>query len=110
MMRSPRQISGPPLPVRNDVINLTILKDTGFKLWFAAAARFGFALVLPFTYVPSFVHDILAVQSGQHLSLSAANALGRVVIGNLGNRFCAIRIASEAFMSAGVSCIIWMYA
>ncbi|GJJ72382.1 hypothetical protein EMPS_04739 [Entomortierella parvispora] len=115
VMRAPRQISGPPVAARKDVINLTILKDPGFMLWFVAAALFGFAYVVPFTYVPSYAQDVLGlnatVQGGQLLSImSAANAIGRVVIGILGDRLGAIRIASVAFMLAGLSCFIWMFA
>jgi len=115
VMRAPRQISGPPMAARKDVINLAILKDPGFMLWFAAAALFGFAYVVPFTYVPSYAQDVLGldatVQGGQLLSImSAANAIGRVVIGILGDRLGAIRVASVAFMLAGLSCFIWMFA
>ncbi|KAF9997119.1 hypothetical protein BGZ80_010083 [Entomortierella chlamydospora] len=115
VMRAPRQLSGPPIDTRKDTINLTILKDPGFIIWLLAATLFGFAYVVPFTYLPSYAKDIVGldpnVQGGQLLSItSAANAVGRVVIGIAGDRLGAIRVASFSFIAAGASCFIWMFA
>ncbi|KAF9096420.1 hypothetical protein BGX23_011351 [Mortierella sp. AD031] len=115
VMRAPRQISGPPIAQRKDAINLAILRDPGFMLWFVAAALFGFAYVVPFTYVPSYAKDIIRldpnVKGGQLLSImSGANALGRVIIGMAGDRLGAIRVAAFTFTLAGLSCFIWMFA
>ncbi|KAF8926334.1 major facilitator superfamily domain-containing protein [Dissophora ornata] len=115
VMRGPRQLAGPPISARKETINLEILKDPGFMLWFASAALFGFAYIIPFTYVPSYAKDIVGldpnVQGGQLLSImSAANAVGRIVIGFAGDRLGAIRVAAFSFVAAGASCFIWMSA
>ncbi|KAG0357075.1 major facilitator superfamily domain-containing protein [Gamsiella multidivaricata] len=115
VMRAPRQLAGPPIDTRKDTINLGILKDPGFMLWFFSAALFGFAYIIPFTYVPSYAKDIVGldpnIQGGQLLSImSAANAVGRIVIGVCGDRLGAIRVAAFSFIAAGVSCFIWMFA
>ncbi|ORZ17537.1 major facilitator superfamily domain-containing protein [Lobosporangium transversale] len=114
VMRAPRQLSGPPIDIRKDTINLQILKDPGFMLWFISAALFGFAYVVPFTYVPSYAKDVVGldpnVQGGQLLSImSAANAVGRVMIGIAADRIGAIRVATFTFVAAGASCFIWMF-
>ncbi|KAI1311064.1 hypothetical protein EDD11_003537 [Mortierella claussenii] len=115
VMRAPRQLAGPPIAVKEAAMNLTIMKDPGFMLWFLAAALFGFAYVVPFTYIPSFAKDVVGldanVQGGQLLSImSAANAVGRIVIGFLGDRCGAIPVAAVSFLAAGGSCFIWMFA
>ncbi|KAF9436349.1 hypothetical protein BGZ76_004209 [Entomortierella beljakovae] len=115
VMRAPRQISGPPIDPRKDTINLAILKDPGFIIWLLAATLFGFAYVVPFGFLPSFAKDIVGldpnVQGGQLLSItSAANAIGRVIIGLAGDRLGAIRVATFCFIAAGASCFIWMFA
>ncbi|KAK3821580.1 MAG: major facilitator superfamily domain-containing protein [Benniella sp.] len=115
VMRAPRQLSGPPLDTHKDTVNLEILKDPGFMLWFFSAALFGFAYIVPFGYVPSFAKDVVNldanVQGGQLLSImSAANAVGRVIIGVAGDRLGAIRVAAFTFLATGASCFIWMFA
>ncbi|KAI1314934.1 hypothetical protein EDD11_001571 [Mortierella claussenii] len=115
VMRAPRQLSGPPMDARKETINLQIMKDPGFMLWFVSAALFGFAYIVPFSYVPSYAKDIVNldpnVQGGQLLSImSAANALGRISIGLAADRLGAIRVAALTFVAAGASCFIWMFA
>ncbi|KAF9278722.1 hypothetical protein BGZ68_008404 [Mortierella alpina] len=115
VMRAPRQLSGPPIVAKKDMMNLAIMKDPGFMLWFFAAALFGFAYVVPFTYVPSYAKDIVGldpnVQGGQLLSImSGANAVGRIIIGVAGDRLGAIPVAAVSFLAAGASCFIWMFA
>ena len=115
VMRAPRQLAGPPVVAKKDVMNWAIMKDPGFMLWFFAAALFGFAYVVPFTYVPSYAKDVLGldpnVQGGQLLAImSGANAVGRIVIGFAGDRLGAIQVAAVSFLAAGASCFIWMFA
>ncbi|KAG0355532.1 hypothetical protein BGZ54_001111, partial [Gamsiella multidivaricata] len=115
VMRAPRQLAGPTVAPKKEVMNLAIMKDLGFMLWFLAAALFGFAYVVPFTYVPSYAKDIIGldpnVQGGQLLAImSAANAVGRIVIGFAGDRLGAIPVAAFGFLAAGGSCFIWMFA
>ncbi|KAG0047072.1 hypothetical protein BGZ83_007790 [Gryganskiella cystojenkinii] len=115
VMRSPRQLAGPPVAARNNVMNFAIMKDPGFMLWFFAAALFGFAYVVPFAYVPSYAKDVIGldpnVQGGQLLAImSAANAVGRIIIGIAGDRLGAIPVAAVSFLAAGGSCFIWMFA
>ncbi|KAF8931652.1 major facilitator superfamily domain-containing protein [Dissophora ornata] len=115
VMRAPRQLAGPPIKTEKDVMNWAIMKDPGFMLWFTAAILFGFAYVVPFTYVPSYAKDVIGldpnVQGGQLLAImSAANAVGRIVIGFAGDRLGAIPVAASAFIVAGASCFIWMFA
>ncbi|KAF9408286.1 hypothetical protein BGZ94_002358 [Podila epigama] len=115
VMRAPRQLAGPPIPKEKHSINFTILKDPAFLLWFLAAALFGFAYVIPFSYVPSYAKDVIGldanVQGGQLLAImSGANAIGRVLIGVAGDRLGPIPVAAFCFFAAGASCFIWMFA
>ncbi|KAF9583957.1 hypothetical protein BGW38_008025 [Lunasporangiospora selenospora] len=115
VMRAPRQLSGPPAKPRTEVMNLAIMRDPGFLLWFLSAALFGFAYVVPFAYLPSYAKDVIGldpnIQGGQLLAImSGANAVGRIIIGFAGDRLGAIRIASFSFIAAGGSCFIWMFA
>ncbi|KAF9115590.1 biotin holocarboxylase synthetase [Mortierella sp. AM989] len=115
VMRAPRQLSGPPIDPRKDTINLAILKDRGFIIWLLAATLFGFAYIVPFAYLPGYAKDIVGldpnIQGGQLLSItSAANAVGRIVIGIAGDRLGAIRVAAFSFIAAGASCFVWMFA
>ncbi|KAG0262131.1 hypothetical protein BGZ95_004083 [Linnemannia exigua] len=114
VMRAPRQLSGPPVEVKREVMNWSILKDGGFILWILAAVLFGFAYVIPFAYVPSFAKDVVGldsnVQGGQLLAImSGANAIGRILIGIAGDRLGAIPVAAVSFIAAGASCFIWMF-
>ncbi|KAF9353121.1 hypothetical protein BGX26_009096 [Mortierella sp. AD094] len=115
VMRAPRQLSGPPIPPRKDIFRISIMKNPRFVLWFIAAAFFGFAYVIPFTYMPSYAHDIIGldpnVQGGHLLSImSAANAVGRIVIGFAGDRLGAYPVALFSFLVAPLSCLFWMFA
>ncbi|KAF9217451.1 hypothetical protein BGZ59_004301 [Podila verticillata] len=115
IMRAPRQLAGPPIAKEKDIMNLSILKDPGFMLWFLAAALFGFAYVIPFAYVPSYAKDVIGldanVQGGQLLAImSGANAVGRIIIGIAGDRLGPIPVAGFCFLAAGASCFVWMFA
>ncbi|KAF9099370.1 hypothetical protein BGX29_000641 [Mortierella sp. GBA35] len=115
VMRAPRQLAGPPVEAKRDVLNLAIMKDPGFMLWFVAAVLFGFAYVVPFAYVPSYAKDVIGldsnVQGGQLLAImSGANAIGRILIGIAGDRLGAVGVAGFSFIAAGASCFIWMFA
>ncbi|KAF9328386.1 hypothetical protein BG006_008405 [Podila minutissima] len=115
VMRAPRQLAGPPLAKERDSLNLAILKDPGFMLWFLTAALYGFAYVIPFAYVPSYAKDVIGldanVQGGQLLAImSGANAVGRIIIGIAGDRLGPIPVAGFCFLAAGASCFVWMFA
>ncbi|KAG0373100.1 hypothetical protein BGX24_012153 [Mortierella sp. AD032] len=115
VMRAPRQLSGPPVEIKRDVMNWSLMKDRGFMLWFLTAALFGFAYVIPFAYVPSFAKDVIGldpnIQGGQLLAImSGANAIGRILIGFAGDRLGAIPVAAVSFMATGACCFIWMFA
>ncbi|KAG0198595.1 hypothetical protein BGX28_007966 [Mortierella sp. GBA30] len=123
VMRAPRQLTtGLPSiegsgkkEKKKEMMNLAIMKDPRFMLWFFAAGLFGFAYVVPFTYVPSYAKDIIGldpnVQGGHLLSvMSGANAVGRIIIGFAGDRLGAIPVAAVSFLAAGASCFVWMFA
>ncbi|KAF9905732.1 hypothetical protein EC991_001334 [Linnemannia zychae] len=115
VMRAPRQLSGPPVESKRDVMNWSIMKDRGFMLWFLTSALFGFAYVVPFAYVPSFAKDVIGldpnVQGGQLLAImSGANAIGRILIGIAGDRLGPIPVAAVSFIITGAGCFIWMFA
>ncbi|KAF9168992.1 hypothetical protein BGX21_011192 [Mortierella sp. AD011] len=115
VMRAPRQLSGPPVPPREDVFRISIMKNPRFVLWFIVAAFFGFAYVIPFTYMPSYAQDVVGldanVQGGHLLSvMSAANAVGRIVVGFAGDRLGAYPVALFSFLVAPLSCLFWMFA
>ncbi|KAG0284662.1 hypothetical protein BGZ96_010981 [Linnemannia gamsii] len=115
VMRAPRQLAGPPVETKREVMNWSIMKDFGFLLWFLCACLFGFAYVVPFAYLPSFAKDVVGldpnVQGGQLLAImSGANAIGRILIGIAGDRLGAIPIAAVSFMATGASSFIWMFA
>ncbi|KAG0341305.1 hypothetical protein BG004_006090 [Podila humilis] len=115
VMRAPRQIAGPPVEKAKESINLAVLKDKGFLLWFFAALLFGFAYVVPFAYVPSYAQDVIGldsnVQGGQLLAImSGANAVGRIIIGVTGDRLGPIPVAGFCFIAAGASMFVWMTA
>ncbi|KAF9107926.1 hypothetical protein BGX27_008545 [Mortierella sp. AM989] len=115
VMRAPKQLSGPTLPPHKEVLRISIMKNPRFLLWFAASAFFGFAYVIPFTYLPSYAHDVIGldpnVQGGHLISImSAANAVGRIVIGFVGDRLGAYPVAMVSFLIAPLSCLLWMFA
>ncbi|KAK3840525.1 MAG: major facilitator superfamily domain-containing protein [Linnemannia elongata] len=114
VMRAPRQLAGPPVEAKREVMNWSLMKDYGFMLWFLCSCLFGFAYVVPFAYVPSFAKDVIGldpnVQGGQLLAImSGANAVGRIIIGIAGDRLGAIPIAGVSFIGTGASCFIWMF-
>ncbi|KAF9435396.1 hypothetical protein BGZ76_006383 [Entomortierella beljakovae] len=114
VMRAPRQLSGPPVPVKKNVLHVTMMKSPRFLLWFASALMFGFAYVIPFTFVPSFAGDVIGldpnVEGGHLLSImSGANIVGRIVIGFVGDRLGAYPVALFSFIVAPLSCILWMF-
>ncbi|KAH7044873.1 major facilitator superfamily domain-containing protein, partial [Linnemannia elongata] len=114
VMRAPRQLAGPPVETKREVMNWSLVKDSGFMLWFLCSCLFGFAYVVPFAYVPSFAKDVIGldpnVQGGQLLAImSGANAVGRILIGMAGDRLGAIPVAGLSFIGTGASCFIWMF-
>ncbi|KAG0241419.1 hypothetical protein BGW41_005990 [Actinomortierella wolfii] len=115
VMRAPRQLSGPPIQAKKDVMDWSMMKDFGFMLWFLAAALYGFAYVIPFIFIPDYAKDVVGLdavsQGGALLSIiSGCNAVGRIIIGAAGDRLGSIRVAAVCFMITGASCFIWMFA
>ncbi|KAF9911402.1 hypothetical protein BX616_010590 [Lobosporangium transversale] len=114
VMRAPRQLSGPPIEVRKDAINLQILKNPRFILLFISTAFFGFGYMIPFTYIPSYAKDIVSLDpniQGAHLIsiMSAANAVGLITVGFAADYIGAIRVTAFIFVAAGASCFVWMF-
>ncbi|KAF9202475.1 hypothetical protein BGZ49_007362 [Haplosporangium sp. Z 27] len=115
VMRGPRQLSGPPIEPLKNIFHIAIMKNPRFVLWFIASAFFGFAYVIPFTYIPAYAHDIVGLDpnvQGGHLVaiMSAANALGRVALGLIGDKIGAYPVAMFSFLVAPLSCLFWMFA
>ncbi|KAF9972547.1 hypothetical protein BGZ73_004317 [Actinomortierella ambigua] len=115
VMRAPRQLSGPAVEAKKDVMDWKMMRDLGFMLWFLAATLYGFAYVVPFIYIPDFAKDVIGLDAvtdgGAMLSIiSGCNAVGRIIIGMAGDRLGSIPVAAVSFMVTGAGCLIWMFA
>ncbi|ORZ17538.1 major facilitator superfamily domain-containing protein [Lobosporangium transversale] len=113
VIRAPRQLSGSRIIVPKEVLNLQILKDPGFIFLLISAAFFGFAYMVPFTYIPSYTKDVVGldpnIQGGHLISImSAANAVGLITIGFAADCLGVIRVTTFILMAAGASCFLWM--
>jgi MFS family permease len=95
------------------IFNLKLFKKNWFILWFISSMLFSFAFMNPFTFIPSYSTYLGMSPNSGSIFVSVAsgtNALGKIIIGILSDKYGEINVGILCFLMSGLSCLfIWSF-